>query len=339
MELLEAGTSFELGMELDLPEEEGLQKDLMQGLAIALSGFESGEIGLGARKRRGFGECQVNEWKVETFNLKEPDQLVNWITGAHGKSAVGKTVAEKLGFKEALPDRRKRLRFEAEFKLKTSLLIRSGSGNANAPDMVQLASKHDNIDVPILSGTSLAGAMRARALRIANTLINDPAQAKEMVSEIFGPDTHDFERQAERQMDEDVPQDIPFASRLLVHEREVKGRNDLVQSRIRIDRFTGGTYPGALFEQQPLIGGNQSRVVMSIELRKPEGKQIGLLLHILKDLWTEDLPLGGESSVGRGRLEGVKADLYLYQPDQAKEEEWHILSQDHRPDQNRRRPE
>ncbi|MGQ9815302.1 MAG: hypothetical protein ACUVR3_09155, partial [Candidatus Roseilinea sp.] len=35
--------------------------------------------------------------------------------------------------------------------------------------------------------------------------------------------------------------------------------------------------------------------------------EIGLLLLLLKDLWTGDLPLGGESSVGRGRLKGVQA--------------------------------
>ena len=36
---------------------------------------------------------------------------------------------------------------------------------------------------------------------------------------------------------------------------------------------------------------------------------IGLLLLLLKDLWTADLPLGGESSVGRGRLRGKHAVL------------------------------
>ena len=37
--------------------------------------------------------------------------------------------------------------------------------------------------------------------------------------------------------------------------------------------------------------------------------QVGLLLLVLKDLWTGDLPLGGESSVGRGRLRGQEATL------------------------------
>jgi hypothetical protein len=30
---------------------------------------------------------------------------------------------------------------------------------------------------------------------------------------------------------------------------------------------------------------------------------------LLKDLWTGDLPVGGERSVGRGRLQGIEADM------------------------------
>jgi CRISPR/Cas system CSM-associated protein Csm3 (group 7 of RAMP superfamily) len=318
MELLEAGTSFDLHLELDLPEPEEQQKDLLFGLAVALSGFESQEIGLGARKRRGFGECRVDGWTVEIYDLKDPLELVNWIQGRPGTRAKGSTIAELLGVSGPLPDRRSLFRLKANFKIATSMLIRSGSGQAEAPDMVHLRSKRGSEDKPILSGTSLAGAMRARGLRIANTLIADPVQAGKLVAGIFGPD--ELKKQSERRKDE-----APFASRLLVREGEIEGRGDLVQSRIRIDRFTGGTFPGALFEQQPVIGGSRSGVEMSIELRNPQGAQIGLLLQILKDLWLGDLPLGGESSAGRGRLAGTRADLYWHQPDR-EPEEWHITS-------------
>ena len=37
--------------------------------------------------------------------------------------------------------------------------------------------------------------------------------------------------------------------------------------------------------------------------------KVGLLLHVLKDLWTGDLAVGGESGVGRGRLSGYRAIL------------------------------
>jgi hypothetical protein len=50
-------------------------------------------------------------------------------------------------------------------------------------------------------------------------------------------------------------------------------------------------------------------VQVKLTLRNPEDHEVGLLLLLLKDLWTGDLPVGGESSVGRGRLQGIKAHL------------------------------
>ncbi|MBV6392018.1 MAG: hypothetical protein KPEEDBHJ_01235 [Anaerolineales bacterium] len=323
MELLEAGSGFDLNFELDLPEDESEQKELMEAFAIALTGFETGEIGMGTRKRRGFGECKMDEWNVQIYNLKNPKELTAWISGASGSQPAGKTIAEKLGFTHPLPDNRHRFKLEAEFRLPGSLLIRSGGNDPAAPDMVHLRSKHGGIgNTPILSGTSLAGVMRARGLRIAKTLFTDDKKAQKFISEIFGPD--ELKNQNERNSGEE-----PFASRLVVRERKVEGEKDMVQSRIRIDRFTGGTFPGALFEQQPVIGGRKSKVTVSVELRNPQDAQIGLLLHILKDLWTGDLALGGESSTGRGRLEGIKADMWLYQPGQDMQQ-WHITPKDER---------
>lgn len=321
MELLEAGSSFELNFELDLPEDKSEHKDLMEAFAIALTGFETGEIGMGTRKRRGLGECKVDEWNVQIYDLREPKELIAWISGASGSQPTGKTIAEKLGFIHPLSDNRHRFKLEAEFRLPGSLMIRSGGNDPSSPDMVHLRSKHGSAgNTPILSGTSLAGVMRARGLRIAKTLFNDEEKARKFTSNIFGPD--ELSNQNKRKPDEK-----PFSSRLIVHERKVEGEKDMVQSRIRIDRFTGGTFPGALFEQQPVIGGRKSKVTVSVELRNPEDSQIGLLLHILKDLWTGDLALGGESSAGRGRLEGLKADMWLYLPDQQMQE-WHITPKD-----------
>lgn len=329
MELLEAGTVFELRFELDLPEEESLQQELLTGFATALTGLELREIGLGARKRRGFGECKVIEWQVMDYNLKDPAHLKKWIISEPATLSAGKTIAEKLGVKETLPDARHLFKLEAEFQLATSLMIRSGGEDKESPDMVHLRSKRvdektweQNKDTsPILSGTSLAGVLRARALRIANTSM-DEKLAKELVCEIFGPD--ELKTKAERKKDQSPD---PFASRLLVRERAVAGKDDLVQTRIRIDHFTGGTSPGALFEQQPVIGGDHSKILVSLELRKPKDEQIVLLLHILKDLWTGDLPIGGESSAGRGRLKGIHANLTLLRPEESKQE-WHLTPGD-----------
>lgn len=302
MQLLQTGTQFPLHIELALPEKENEQKQLKQALAVALTGFERGEIGLGARKRRGFGECQVTSWRVETYDLNSPEGLIAWLKGERGAQQAEKSIASLLGV--SLPhDKRKRFCLTARFQLETSLMIRSGGEKPDDPDMAHLTSRRRGKKDPvtILSGTSLAGAIRARALRIARTVY--PGDADVLIDGLFGGDIEEQRKRGKVR-----------ASKAIFYERDVKGRNDLVQTRIRIDRFTGGTFPGALFEQQPIFGGQSSEVCIEIELRKPEDAHIGLLLHVLKDLWTGDLPLGGEASVGRGRLQGVEANLRLQEP-------------------------
>jgi CRISPR/Cas system CSM-associated protein Csm3 (group 7 of RAMP superfamily) len=294
-ELLEAGTRFPLRFELTVtPQNEAA---LRQTLAVALTGFERGEIGLGARKRRGLGECRVTEWQVEVYDFTTHQGLLDWIAGRPGVVQPGQSVAEKLSV-EALPkDERQRFTLDALFHLESSLLIRSGSGEANAPDMVHLHSKRDGELQPIVSGTSLAGAIRARAQRIANTVV--PDEAENLIDALFGPRFND---ENDRRKDK-------RASRVAVAESVITHPIERVQSRVKIDRFTGGTYPGALFDQQPVFGGQQTHLRVKIELRNPTPQEIGLLLQVLKDLWTGDLPLGGEASVGRGRLHGLQADL------------------------------
>ena len=44
-----------------------------------------------------------------------------------------------------------------------------------------------------------------------------------------------------------------LASRAVVREKLTGTIDDRVQTRVKIDRFTGGTYPGALLNQQPSL--------------------------------------------------------------------------------------
>jgi CRISPR/Cas system CSM-associated protein Csm3 (group 7 of RAMP superfamily) len=154
--------------------------------------------------------------------------------------------------------------------------------------------------------------LRHRALRIANTLAPD-GQGVALVEQLFGRSPRE---------DEDDEEGLT-ASRVVVRETEVTGVRPLVQTRVKIDRFTGGAYPAALFSEEPVFGGPDSRVQVKLTLRNPEDHEVGLLLLLLKDLWTGDLPVGGESSVGRGRLQGQKATLRWFGRT-AEPEEWEI---------------
>lgn len=308
---------------------------LRGALALALGGFSAPDsetpaaITLGARRSRGFGRCRVDNWTLREYDLHTPADLLAWValdhTDWHDQPAVRSgeapvvlppNVASNVG-----KDRRRRFVVTACFALEGGMLIRSPDPLTDTgdqqPDAVHLRSRRNGEAKPILPGTSLSGALRARATRILNTLLHGQPKAEQraeaFIDCMFGQDMH---RDNVRQKDLK-----PTASRLVVEEREIDKEQRgawLVQNRVSIDRFTGGAYDTALFAEAPYVGGD---VAVSLVLQQPylqaddakqeqqQQAQAGLLLLLLKDLWTGDLPLGGTSSIGRGRLRGISATI------------------------------
>lgn len=331
IEMWEAGTTFPLRFEMVVRQSDKAS-ELKRALATALAGFTDGSITIGARKRRGYGRVSVTGCRVKEYDLTNTGQLLDWIeNGAKELSGTASTdIVQALGVDQLITDQRQAFRLKAEFYLDGSLLIRSGSGpdieqaNANGPviqhpDFMHLHSARPTAggvrkSEPILSGTSLTGALRARAFKIAQLIAPDTVEGQKaaggLIDGMFGADMETVRE--------------PKASRMLVREHSVRNvENMSVQNRVSIDRFTGGTRDGALFNEQPLFGDAQSVVTVDLQLEKPQEHEIGLLLLLLKDLWNGDLPLGGEISVGRGRLRGERCDL-VYQNGQ--EQIWRLLA-------------
>lgn len=303
IEFLEPDTAFDLHFELALTEDKGAE--VLPYLVAALQGLENGDIRLGARKRRGYGRCRVDGWLVSRYRLTDPGDLCAWLetpAHAHRPNTKPADIATALGVGPAAEDQRKRCTIQATFALeRSSVLIRSGFGQADVgPDMEHLHSRDKRgKPQPVISGTSWAGVIRHRGLRIANTLAGDDEEAQlravDLVNALFGwmPAGEQGGR----------------ASKLTVDETTINDGQSLYQTRVRIDRFTGGAFETALFEQAPVYGKRNTRVGFRLDVREPEPYEMGLLLLVLKDLWTGDLPVGGEASVGRGRLQGVEATL------------------------------
>jgi CRISPR/Cas system CSM-associated protein Csm3 (group 7 of RAMP superfamily) len=297
LQLWQAGTTFPLRFELVIREDN--DKDyadtLKRALATALAGFSNGSITLGARKRRGYGRVNVATWRVKVYDLTQPDSLLDWVE--HGDEPLHSVAPEPdietaLSVSTLIHDSREMLHITMTCALDGSLLIRAGSGQDDrGPDVVHLHARQAGRAVePILSGTSLGGVLRARALKIANTLGLTKAQG--LIEPLFGK--------------------VDCASRLSVSEHPLQNvETTLVQNRVSLDRFTGGARDTALFNEQPVFGGDDTAVTVDMHLVNPQDYEIGLLLLLLKELWTGDLPLGGESGIGRGRLKGKRARLTL----------------------------
>jgi len=107
--------------------------------------------------------------------------------------------------------------------------------------------------------------------------------------------------------------DGAFASNIIVDESVIKDARSLEYTRNKIDRFTGGVTPSALFTEKPSFGGY---VELSLLVRKEFFKKspvssgdvpspeacVGALLLALLDIGNGIQPVGGAGSVGRGLL-------------------------------------
>jgi CRISPR/Cas system CSM-associated protein Csm3 (group 7 of RAMP superfamily) len=281
-ELLEAGTVFPLQFELLIDESE---ESPIEALAIVLQGLENGDIPIGMKKQRGFGQCKVESWKVWNFDMTQEQDRRAWLMWSEQNPPNSQQEGKIADiFKIPVKEERDLFTLQATFSLEGAMLIRAGHGDLDAPDVVHLKSN----DKPIISGTSLAGVLRHRATRILKTLMGLDLQIRD---DVFGDEK------------------MTHSSRLLVHESEIKGGTELVQNRIAIDRFTGSALNSALFDEQLIFGNGKSTVEIKLELRQPKDAEVGLLLLLLKDLWTSDLAIGGTSSIGRGRLLGKEATM------------------------------
>ena len=305
LELLKVGSSFKISFELLVPE--GREKELNKGLAIALQGLENGEISLGGRKSRGFGRCKVADWEIVRYDMTKPEGLLAWLDNDRSGCVQGAGIAGLLGVTVEDVRFHDKFTLQAIFAVDSSLIIRSpgqvrglpgdaasNCGDVCLPDAVHLHSWRGDEYVPIVSGTSLAGVLRSRSVKIANTLGKD---GYSLADRLFGCRCKDGK---------------PTASRLWVEETIIQNPLSLVQSRIMIDRFTGGVYPSALFSEEPVFGKDDTCLEVKLTLENPEDWEVGLLLLLLKDLWTGDLPLGGGSAIGRGRLRGIRAQLVYH---------------------------
>lgn len=306
IELLPVGTRFNLHFELVLPGDEG-DAAMLELFTRLLAWLERGEVQLGARTTRGLGACEVpagpSRWKVRKFDTSGREGLLAWLGEgralgqdwpaiAHTPCPSAREVATAL--KCSLPDvgQDDVFRVHLTLEIAGSLLIRSGGHDPDEADAIHLhrieQSEGDRATRrPVLTGTSLAGVLRHRCLRIAQTLEGKGDRAAKLVNGMFG--------------------ELSRASRVQVPEAPVTGGKLLRHTRLRIDPWTGGALESFLFTEDAYYGG---KVDLTIALRRSDGAERALLLLALRDLATGDLSVGGESGVGRGRLRPPEGNVF-----------------------------
>lgn len=319
-EIVSKGTVFPISIELLVPKNETTAKKVKTAFLVCLKSLLNEEIQIGAKTTRGFGFCTFTDWKYRQFDMKTQDGILSWIQyGTHLDKPASKSLEEFFGlWKDIVPEAPKAaggLHLKACFTLKGSLLIRSDEGllpgDDGTPDAAPLKRKSLKNDKEskeaIISGTSLAGVLRhrARKILIAQGLSQDDADEK--IGDLFGQAGDDVKQNNDKK----EQQKPKKKSRLIVKECVIENTqgSEYVQSRVAIDRFTGGAAENKLFSEQAIFKAPGQKVCIELLVKEPTDDDFDLLLHLLKDLWYADLPIGSGASIGRGLLQGLWAEV------------------------------
>ncbi len=304
-EVVAAGSKFKLKIEIDL------FSDLENFIPINKIKEVGGTIfnlltkkgiRIGAKTNSGFGKAILETGRIFLLDFSRKEDVEAWLTG----TGLNKRQNESTSFGcHDIGRYENRLIINVSLDIKNSLIIRSYSDNPKDPDASQLKSGGRYI----ISGTSIKGALRARAERIMRTIADKneiPEEKMNAYINILFGNSYEMELN-DKAGHKKIKIDIP--SRVLVEEVNIEHICSEVQSRIKIDRFTGGVINSALFDSLPVfplnISGKESNIKnFTIIVKNALEIDEGLMLLLLKDIWTGNLAIGGEKNIGRGVFKG-----------------------------------
>lgn len=287
------------------------EADLIAHFVGALKALTDKSVRFGARKSRGLGQVKATCFRAHRYDLTDEKDWLAYADSAwtltpleakechtSPEAAIAAAWPESMEavgtLQTAIFDRRKTFTMQFNIRVDGTLLIRSPGRKAGDADVVTLTEKGN----AIISGTSLAGAFRAQANRILNTLGVSGATVFDdwvRLESLFGSEPSAASGGGARRKK-------LVGSRVRFDETVITGARTYRQSRIKVDRFTGGTIDTALFDEQPAVEG---AATFHVTVRNPDKADIALLLLAARDLLDGLLTIGGEASVGRGRLAGT----------------------------------
>ncbi len=276
--------------------------NFMKGLAVTLKDG----IFVGAHTTKGFGKIKAEETCLNVYDYSKISDIKAWLLDKD----CGTITEFDRNVKNNEEDS---FSVEAEFLLNNSLIVRTSRYDETYSDVygdlekiaaVQLLSN----GYYVIPGSSIRGVICQRAKEIMK--MSGKSGYEEALKSLLG-----FASENKKEKGYSGKK-----SRLVVEECYISRSNGSVrhfkQTRNRIDRFTGGTINSALMQNIPVwkkSANADKPLKLSFHINNCRPWEAGLMLFVLKDLWTGMVAFGGEKSIGRGTLKGIKATINLGQ--------------------------
>lgn len=261
------------------------RKGELETVESMLTALHQGEIRLGAQKTNGFGQVRlltVKKWKYQLSKAADRDA---WLEGRANDETL-----LTLSDSDSVPRQDVIFRVRGRFD---SLLVKGGvklEKAAKSEQSDQEASRsytahlREN-DAPVLPGSSVKGAVRARAEMIASYLKPHESLTRELFGYAPEDDTGG------------VPGKVIFED--VTFPEAANGNQVRKIRRIRINRFTAGVIQqSGPFAEETVSGAAELRIRVPSDC----GAGCALILYALRDLGLGLYNLGSGGAVGRGRL-------------------------------------
>ncbi len=289
-----------------------------------------GKIVIGAKTGRGYGRTKGIARQSVLYDLTDPVQMENWLDFDMYADDWGPDKTDERRHETSISDLKvsgeknnEKIQMLAEEKMCTITLelrqqggisIRQYSTEAGEADYQQLTSqvlpdqadegKEDvNMGVPVIPGTSWAGAFRAQMGKL------DPEFKKEgrLAGEFFGKAKNNSnDKSAEGSK-----------TRIGFSESRITRGKWVSYTRNAIDRFTGGTIDGALYSEKTYYNG-ETELTISCDFskrgkdavsRKNRKRFAKAMAATILDLDGGYMAVGGLTAVGRGLFKANKISV------------------------------
>lgn len=263
-------------------------------LEKTLSALHNGAIRLGGQKSNGFGRVSLTVEK-QTYDMMQEKDRTDWLQERENLTPLTlppfterpHATFTLTGTADSILVKSAAVEYDEEGHSFTRNLMERNPDSANGAETADEG-------IPILPGSSVKGAVRAQAERIARRTGREG-----LVETLFGRGSAAKDGgQGTPKANSSGEKDNGQAGRLLFEDVKLEKARPRKITRIHINRFTGGVIRTGTFTEEPL----SSKVTLTITAPAdcPEG--CALLLYALRDLGLGLYHLGSGGAIGRGYL-------------------------------------
>lgn len=262
--------------------------------------WQAGGICLGAKSTRGYGHIKIDEIRTKTFAfsdlMREKDDgagtVTDWLefdvfSTDSWENGVPFESGKAEGAGVSYPRRKLRIKLQQVGGLSIRVYSTTPSAKEDLPEpdfrQITLAADKDKEPIPVIPGTSWAGAFRHHMEQLI------PGCTKGYFGKAEG---------------KKVRSGIRFS------ESRLTGDNlkEKILTRNAIDRISGGTASTALFTEQTCYGGETE---LEIEYTSDISKDpdfCSALAAAIEDMHWGFMAVGGETAIGRGLFRVVSVN-------------------------------